>query len=291
MSKFIILTDSTTDLPEHIAQELKLHVMPLKFNLDGKEYMNYLDNRELDPTEFFEKLKNGAKPTTSQVNPEEYVEKLTPILKSGQDVLILAFSSALSGTFNSARIAAEELRETFKDRKIMLLDTKAASLGEGLIVYLTAKEAMDKKLTIEETYEFASKLAPTVAHWFTVDDISHLVRGGRVSKVAGFIATVANIKPILHVSDEGKLISRMKPIGRKKALKALFEKMKETYDPTISNVCFISHGDDLKDAIILKEMIEKELDVDIRLINHIGPVIGAHSGPNTIALFFFAKHR
>lgn len=290
MSKFIILTDSTTDLPEHIAQELKLHVMPLKFNLDGKEYMNYLDNRELDPTEFFEKLKNGAKPTTSQVNPEEYVETLTPILKSGQDVLILAFSSALSGTFNSARIAAEELRETFKDRKIMLLDTKAASLGEGLIVYLTAKESMDKKLSIEETYEFASKLAPTVAHWFTVDDISHLVRGGRVSKVAGFIATVANIKPILHVSDEGKLISRHKAIGRKRAVKGLFEEMQKTAKPGKQTV-FISHANALEDANKLAEMIKEHFDVELLLINTLGPVIGAHAGHGTLALFFIGQNR
>lgn len=290
MSKFIIVTDSTTDLPDGIAKSLDLLIMPLKFNLEGKEYVNYLDNRQLDSDTFFDKVKAGAQPTTSQVNPEEYVETLSPLLKAGKDILILAFSSALSGTFNSARIATEELSAEFPNRKILLLDTKAASLGEGMVVYLTAKEVKDKNLTIDEAFEFASKLAPTVAHWFTVDDISHLVRGGRVSKVAGFIATVANIKPILHVSDEGKLISRHKAIGRKRAIKGLFEEMQKSALPGKQTV-FISHASALEDAEKLAEMIKENFEIEEIIINSLGPVIGTHAGYGTLALFFIGQSR
>jgi len=290
MSKFIILTDSTTDLPDSVAKSLDLHVLPLKFHIDNKEYVNYLDNRELDPTAFFNMVKAGAQPTTSQINPEEYVAYLTPILEKGQDVLILAFSSALSGTFNSARIATEDLKEKFPERKILLLDTKAASLGEGLIVYLTAKAVKNDKLNIDEALDYATKLAPQVAHWFTVDDISHLVRGGRVSKVAGFIATVANIKPILHVSNEGKLISRHKAIGRKRAIKGLFDEMEKTAKPGKQTV-FISHSNALEDAEKLAAMVKEKFEVEELVINTLGPVIGAHTGAGVLALFFVANNR
>lgn len=290
MSKFIIVTDSTTDLPDHIAKTHDLLVMPLKYNLDGKEYTNYLDHRELDAKDFFDQVKNGAKPTTSQINPEEYIEKLTPILQSGKDVLILAFSSALSGTFNSARIATETLTDEFPDRKILLLDTKAASLGEGLIVYKTAKEAKEKNLSVEEAFEYASHLAPSVAHWFTVDDVSHLVRGGRVSKVAGFVATLANIKPVLHVSNEGKLIPRHKIMGRKRAIKTLFEQMEKSAKPGKQTV-FISHGDALDAAESLAAMIKEKFEVEEIVINMLGPVIGAHAGYGVLALFFIADNR
>lgn len=290
MANYIVLTDSTTDLPNDLAKSLDLHVLPLKFNLNGKEYVNYLDNRELDPVVFFDQVKAGAQPTTSQINPEEYVAYLTPILKDGKDVLILAFSSALSGTFNSARIASEMLMETFPERKVLLVDTKAASLGEGLVVYLTAKAIHKDKLSLEAAFEYAKTIAPQVAHWFTVDDISHLVRGGRVSKMAGFIATVANIKPILHVSNEGKLISRHKAIGRKRAVKALFEEMEKTAQD-IKQTVFISHANALEDAEKLAEMIKEKFEVEELVINTLGPVIGAHAGYGTLALFFLAKNR
>ncbi len=290
MNKYVIITDSACDLTDEVAKKFDLQVCPLKFVIEGVEYPDYLDHRAMSPEDFYAKVRSGLMPSTAQVNTEEYIGIAEPFLKKGDDVLIIAFSSALSGTYNSARIAVEQLKEMYPTRKVMLVDSKAASLGQGLLVYHAATMRANNH-SIEEVTEFLEAHKLHLAHWFTVSDIQHLKRGGRVSGAAALVAGMLNINPVLHVSDEGKLISRMKPIGRKKALKALFEKMKETYDPTISNVCFISHGDDLKDAIYLKEMIEKELDVDIRLINHIGPVIGAHSGPNTIALFFFAKHR
>lgn len=290
MNPFVIVTDSTCDLPDRIAQEYNLVVMPLKFHLGETAYVNYLDNRELDPKEFYDLLRGGAKPTTSQINPDEYVETLTPILKEGKDVLILSFSSALSGTFNSARIAKEMLLETFPERKIMLIDTKAASLGEGLLVYQTAKEVKSKNLSLEQAYEFALNLAPQIAHWFTVDDIEHLVRGGRITKTAGIVAKLVNIKPIMHVSDEGKLVARQKAIGRKRAIKALVDEMEKSAKPG-KQVVFIGHGDDLESAEMLRDLIRAKFDVEELVIHMIGPVIGSHAGQGVLALFFIGQNR
>lgn len=289
MSKFVILTDSTTDLPASLAEKLEILVLPLRFNLNGKAYTNYLDARELDPKAFYDAVRDGAQPTTSQVNPEDYLTALTPILEDGKDALILAFSSALSGTFNSARIAAEELKEQFSERKILLIDTKSASLGEGLLVYLTAKYAASGQ-SIDKTAKYAEELIPQIAHWFTVDDVGHLVRGGRLSKVAGFVAKLANIKPVLHANDEGKLVPRHKAIGRKRAIKALFEEMVKTAKPGKQTV-FIGHGDDQKSADILAGMIKEKYEIEELVIHMIGPVIGAHTGQGVLALFFVGEKR
>ncbi|WP_035357520.1 DegV family protein, partial [Acholeplasma granularum] len=290
MSKFIILTDSTTDLPNSIAQDFNLHVLPLKFFIEGKEYVNYLDNRELDSKTFYDMVKSGSKPTTSQINPEDYLEYLEPILKEGTDVLILSFSSALSGTFNSARIATDELKTKYPERKIHLLDTKSASLGEGLLVYLTAKKIKLDNLNIDEAHTYAKNLIPQIAHWFTVDDVGHLVRGGRVSKVAGLVAKIANIKPVMHTNDEGKLIPRAKVSGRKRAIKALFEQMEKTAKPG-KQIVFIGHGNDIESANYLANLVKEKFEVEELVIHMIGPVIGAHTGQGVLALFFLADNR
>lgn len=290
MNKFVIVTDSSTDLPNDVAVSLNLEVLPLKFIFGEDVFPNYLDNRSMDPKAFYDRIRQGELPTTSQINVSDYEEALSPILLSGKDVLILAFSSALSGTYNSARIAKEELEKKFPKRKIALVDTKAASLGEGLMVYLAAQEAKKGK-SLEEVFKYVETIKLNVAHWFTVNDISHLKRGGRISGVAAFVAKAININPVLHVDNEGRLISRMKVVGRKKAVMSLFHKMKETYDPSLSKTVFISHGDDLEQALHLKDMIEKELDATVEIVNFVGPVIGAHSGPGTIALFFLATNR
>lgn len=290
MKDYVIITDSASDLTDSLAKELDLVILPLKFVIEGTEYPDYLDHRAMSPELFYEKVRKGLMPSTAQVNVQEYLDAAEAVIKSGKDVLIITFSSALSGTYNSARIAVEQLKETYPQRKIYLVDSLAASLGEGLLVSKAGQMKKDG-YAIEDVYEYLEKVKLNLAHWFTVSDIQHLKRGGRISGAAALVAGMLNINPVLHVSDEGKLISRMKMIGRKKALQALLNKMKESYDPTISKTVFISHGDDLADATKLKEMIEKEIDCDIELINFIGPVIGAHSGPDTIALFFFAKNR
>lgn len=289
MAEFVIVTDSTTDLPQDIVDKYKLEVLPLKYNLNGKEYLNLLDHSELPAKSFYDEVLKGAQPTTSQINPEDYISRLTPILKAGKDILILAFSSALSGTYNSARIAAEQLKETFKDRKILLIDTKSASLGEGLLVYHAAKEK-EKGKTIDEVYQFVLETMPHLGHWFTVDDLKHLRRGGRISATAAFVGGLVNIKPVMHCSIEGKLIPRFKAIGRKKAIRGVFEQMVKTALPGKQTV-FIGHGDDLEAAEMLAAMIKEKFEVETLVINYIGPVIGSHTGQGVLALFFLANQR
>ena len=251
--------------------------------------MNHLDNRELDPKAFYDMMREGAQPTTSQINPDEYLEILTPILKDGKDILVLAFSSGLSGTFNSARIATEELKEQFPERKILLVDTKSASLGEGLLVTLAAKKKADGA-SIEEVKAYAEEMIPKIAHWFTVDDIGHLVRGGRLSKTAGFIAKLANIKPVLSASNEGKLEARHKAIGRKRAIKGLFDEMVKTALPG-PQVVYIGHGDDQEAVDYLVSLIKEKFEVSELVVSTIGPVIGAHTGAGVLALFFIGTQR
>ncbi|MDG0888895.1 DegV family protein [Paracholeplasma manati] len=290
MRDFIIVTDSACDLSNDIAKSLDLEVLPLKVVIEGVEYPDYLDHRSMSPEDFYDRVRKGMMPSTAQVNVQEYLDVCEKLIKAQKDILILTFSSALSGTYNSARLAVEQLQETYPTFKIMLVDTLAASLGEGLIVY-KAGQMRKQGYSIEQVRDEVEKTKLKVAHWFTVSDINHLKRGGRISSTAAVVANLLNINPILHVSDEGKLIARTKVIGRKKALHALFNKMKETYNPLLHKTVFISHGDDLDAANMLKNMILDELDCDVELINFIGPVIGAHSGPNTIALFFYATSR
>lgn len=286
---YTIIINSSTDLPEEILKEFNLKLLPLKFNFEDETYVNYLDHRQHGIKEFYDRLRKGELATTSQINVYEYEEAIEEEIKKGKDVLILSFSSGLSGSYNAARLAVENFKDN--KQKVLLIDTKAASLGEGLLVYLTALKKEEGK-SIEEVYEYAKNLVPHIAHWFTVDDLMFLRRGGRVSGASAIIGTLLKIKPVMHVDDEGKLIVKSKSIGRKKSIRSLVSKLKETIDLDISNVVFISHGDAIEDANYLKEEVLKlNLNVDIKIINHIGPVIGAHSGPGTIALFFAAKHK
>lgn len=293
MSKFLIVTDSTTDLPVSLIEKHNLLVLSLRYHLEiggeVKDFTNYADYREQDIKEFYSLVKDGAKTSTSQLNPEDYLKALKPHLDKGLDILILSFSSELSGTYNSARLAKMDLDEMYPDRKIVLVDTKSASLGEGMLVTLAAKEQAKGK-TIEEVAEFVETTSPKVAHWFTVDDINHLRRGGRISGVASLVARALSIKPVLHCSEEGKLVSKAKARHRKNAIKALFDKMVETALENQEEV-FIGHGDDLEAAETLKALVlEKYPNVNV-LIHTIGPVIGAHTGQGVLALFFLATNR
>lgn len=284
-----IITDSTSDLPIKLAEEMELIILPLKFYVDDVEYYNYPDHRMLNPKDFYNKVRTGSALKTTQLNPDEFVTELRPYLEQGEDILLLNFSSALSGTFNSARIAQEILQEEFPERKIIINDTKAASLGEGLIVYLAALEK-NKGKTIEEVNQFVNDIKLNVAHWFTVDDINHLRRGGRISSLASVVAKTFSIKPVLHVDNEGRLIPRMRAMGRKKSILKLFEQMEKTALPN-QEVIFIGHGDSIEEAMYLSELIEKHFKVRPHVVDFIGPVIGSHSGQGTIALFFLAENR
>lgn len=290
MSDFVILTDSSADLGEDLVQEFGIEVLPLSFLMGDMTYRNYPDNREIDPHYFYEQLRQGATATTSAVNVGQYAEAMEPLLQAGNDVLVLAFSSALSTTYNSACMAAEELREKYPERKIYTVDTLCASMGQGLLVYLAAKEK-EKGKTLEEVRDWAEENKLHVCHEVTVDDLDTLKRGGRISATTAVLGSMLQIKPIIHVNDEGKLINVAKSRGRGTAMKALVERMAERVENPASQVVFISHGDCLEDAQMVGEMVKDRFGVTDVRYNHVGPVIGAHTGPGVIALFYLGKQR
>lgn len=286
---YVIFTDSTTDLPYEEAKRLELEVLPLTFHIDDKSYKNELDYREMSAKDFFDAIRNGAKPTTSQLNSEDYTERVIPYLEKGIDVLILSFSSALSGSFNSGRLAVQELSDRYPERKIEIIDTKSASLGEGMLVYLAAEERLAGK-SMADVIDFVNQTIPQVAHWFTVTDIKHLRRGGRISMVKSILAQALNIKPIMNCNVEGKLVPKDKVRTRRRSIEAIFQKMKETALPK-QEIVFISHGDDIESAEQLASLVKAEFNPKKLLIHSIGPVIGAHTGQGVLALFYLATTR
>jgi len=290
MGDFAILTDSACDLPANLALDLDLSVVPLSVLIDGNTYINYLDGREINPPDFYSKLREGKMATTSAVNVDTFLTQMNDLLESGKDILYLGFSSGLSGTFSSARVAANDLAEKYPERKIFAVDTLCASLGEGMLVYLAAEEKKEGK-TIEEVRDYVEETKLHLCHWFTVDDLHHLKRGGRVSAATALLGSALNIKPILHVDNEGKLVSVEKTRGRKMSINKLVQKMAETVVDSANQTIFISHGDCIEDANYLAGLIKKKIGVKNVIINHVGPVIGAHSGPGTLALFFVGKER
>ncbi len=286
---FQIITDSGSDLPEEFFQQNNVECLKLGFIMGGVEYHGE-SGKDIPSKEFYERLKGGELPTTYQVTPETAREYMEKFLKKGLDVLVVAFSSGLSGTANSFVVAQKELLTDYPDRKIFVVDSLCASLGQGLLVHYVVEKA-DSGATIEETYEFAEDLKLKIDHQFTVNDLFHLKRGGRVSSTLAVVGTMLNVKPVLHVSNEGKLTPTGKVMGRKKALRQLAENMKETADITANDSIFISHGDCLDDVQVLKEMVQKNFPDNKIFVNDIGPVIGSHSGCGTVALFFKVKHR
>ena len=286
MNEFVIITDSSSDLPVAVAEELGVKVIPLEVNMEGDIRLN----DQIDIKEFYAYLraKHGAK--TSAINIDRFTEAFEPFLADGKDVLYISFSSGLSATYMAAKNAAEDLSEKYTDAKVVVVDSLCASLGQGLMVKLAA----DKKnsgANIEEVVAYVEEIRPNLAHWFTVEDLFFLKRGGRVSAATAVVGTMLQIKPILHVDDEGKLISMDKARGRQGSLKALFDKMKESAIEPAKQTVYISHGDCYEDAKKLADMITDELGVTDILISEIGPVIGAHAGPGTVALFYLGKNR
>ena len=289
-SDFVLLTDSAADMSQQMAEEAGAVVLPLSFTIQGRTYHDYPDNREMDPALFYDMLRAGEVATTAAVNVDQYVQTLEPLLQAGKDALILAFSSGLSGTYQASVIAVEELREKYPDRKLYTVDTLCASLGQGLLVWLAAQERKKGK-SIEEVRDWAEANKLRLSHQFTVDDLHFLKRGGRISATTAVVGSMLQIKPVLHVDNEGRLINIAKARGRRAALKALADKMEKTVAPDGRDLVFISHGDCLKDAELVAEMIQKRLGVREVRLNHIGPVIGAHAGPGTVALFYLGTER
>ena len=290
MSDFVILTDSSADLGEEMVRKLDVQVVPLGFVLDGQAYHDYPDNRDMDPHAFYERLRKGDAATTNAVNTAQYTEALEPLLQAGRDVLVLAFSSGLSATYQSSVIAVEELRAKYPERKLYTVDTLCASLGQGLLVWYAA-QLRERGRSIKEVQDWVEEHKLNLCHQFTVDDLYFLKRGGRVSAATALVGSMLHIKPVLHVDSEGHLINIGKVRGRQASLKALVDRMEETAIDPGSLTVFISHGDCLEDAQMVAEMVKKRFGVDEVYINYVGPVIGAHSGPGTVALFYIGTER
>ncbi|MEA4911432.1 MAG: DegV family protein [Oscillospiraceae bacterium] len=290
MNKYVIYTDSTTDLSPALVEKAQLRVIPMEFTIDGQNYKNYPDGREMDAHTFYDKVRAGSMPTTSLVNAEQYVSVFEPELKAGLDVLFLCFSSGLSGSFNCAQLAAEELSAKYPDRKITAIDSLSASMGEGLLAYLAAMEQQKGK-SLDEVAQWVQDNRLHLVHWFTVDDLEHLRRGGRVSAAAAFFGGMLNIKPVLHVDDEGHLIPVMKVRGRMASIDAMVAEMEKTAIEPQAQTVFISHGDSPEDVQTLADKVRDTLHPKEIFINPIGPIIGAHSGPGTLALFFLGATR
>ena len=290
MRDYVIITDSCCDLSADLAQELELEVVPLSLQMGGKTYRNWLDGRELSFPDFYRRIRAGEAATTSAVSVGDFEEIMRPILTGGRDILCLCFSSALSTTYQSACIAAQTLSEEVPEGTVRVVDTLSASLGQGLLVYLCAQEKR-RGASLEALTAYAEATRGKVCHWFTVEDLNHLKRGGRISATAALFGTMLSIKPVLHVDDAGRLIPVSKTRGRKASLLALVDHMAQTAVDPANQTVFISHGDCLADAEFVADAIRTRLGVtDIR-INYVGPVIGNHSGPGTVALFFLGSGR
>lgn len=290
MNNFIILTDSSCDLPASMAAEMQIEVLPLTLDLDGECYKNYLDGREIEFHDFYECAKTAKSMKTSAVNQQQFMDIMEPLVAAGNDVLYLGFSSGLSGTYNASVLAATELNEKYPNSKIITVDTLCASLGQGLFVYLCWKEKQAGK-TIDEVAAYAEQIKLNLAHWFTVNDLFFLKRGGRVSATTAIVGSALAIKPVMHVDNEGHLIKVSTARGRKASIRALLSEMEKTGVDISNQHIFISHGDCEEDANYLASLIREKFGVNEITINYVGPVIGAHSGPGTLALFFLGKNR
>lgn len=289
MRDYVITTDSSADLPEEYYKEHGIGCTYLSYSMDGK---NYTYGNFLPVHEFYENMRKGSLPTTAQVNPEDMRQLIEPYLKEGKDVLHIAFSSGLSGTCNSARIAAEELAEEYPERVIKVIDSLSASLGQGLLVYL-AQQHKEAGEDMDTVAKWTEENRCHIVHLFTVDDLFHLHRGGRVSKTTAIVGSMLNIKPVLHVDNEGKLVNIGKSRGRKKALQELVNMMEQkigSYKDSCHTI-FISHGDCEEDAKYVEKKVKEKYEIQTVVLNHVGSVIGAHSGPGTLALFFVGDER
>ena len=290
MRDYILMTDSCCDMTAQMAEELDLTVLPLSLEMGGATYRNYLDGREIGFSDFYRRARAGELATTSAISVGDFEAAMRPVLESGKDVLCLCFSSALSTTYQSAVIAAQEMQEAYPEGKVYVVDTLCASLGQGLLVYLCAQQKQAGK-SLEELRDYVEATKGSVCHWFTVDDLNHLKRGGRISAATALFGSMLSIKPVLHVDDGGHLVAVSKSRGRRASLTALVDRMEQTAIEPAKQTVFISHGDCLEDAQFVAGEIRRRMGVEDIRINYIGPVIGNHAGPGTVALFFVGTKR
>ena len=282
-----IITDNCCDFPVEMYEELNVSVVNLCLRFRGEEFTDF---DEAFLKQVYAGLRAGEEATTSAVNPTGWEAVIEPVLAAGQDALVMAFSSGLSTTYQSAVIAATELAEKYPDRKIRVIDTLCASLGQGLLVWYACQKR-DSGMGFEELCDWLEEKKQNLAMWFTVDDLMFLKRGGRVNAATALVGTMLQIKPVLHVDDEGHLINVAKARGRKASIEALAKKVGETGLPGENDTVFISHGDSIDDAKLLEKILLEKYGVKKVFINYVGPVIGSHAGPGTIALFFLGSKR
>ncbi len=287
---YAIITDSSANLPETMIDEFDLHILSLVFRIKDEEFYGYVKGETTDLAQFYTRMRNKENITTSLINMETCETCMRSILDAGQDVLYIGFSSGLSGSYQAVEMVAAELREEYKDRTILTVDTLAAALGEGLLVYYACKLKQEGK-SMQEVYDWLMDNRLKLCHWFTVDDLFFLLRGGRVSATSAIVGSMLSIKPVMHVDDEGKLIVMEKVRGRKKSLDGLVKHMEETVINPEEQIVFISHGDCLEDAEYVGKQVKEKLHVKDVMIHILDPVIGAHSGPGTVALFFLGTKR
>ena len=288
MSEYMIMTDSTVDLPkEYLTEELGVPYIPLTYLIDGQSYEDMIG---LTGEEFFAKVRAGSMPTTSQINPEQAREALEPYLKEGKDILYIAFSSGLSGTYNSIRMAAEELQEEYPERKLIVIDSLCACMGEGLLVYKAVQMKRAGK-SLEEVAQWVEEKKLKICHFFMVEDLNHLQKGGRISKTAAVLGTMVQIKPIIYLDNEGKLQIIKKERGRKKALTHIVDMAVKQSEGWDNDIVMITHGDCKEDAEFVARQVEKKMGVHNILINCIGTVIGSHTGPGVVAVFCMGNKR
>ena len=285
-----IVTDSSADLTDELLQEYGIHIVSLSFRVGGEEFPCYVQGQKTDYKQFYDRMRKGEMVDTSLIDMSTCRDIFEGILKRGNDVLYIGFSSALSGSYNAAAMVAESLRDAFPERRVITIDSLSASMGEGLLVYYAAEQRRNGK-SIDEVSDWLIENRLHVCHWFTVDDLFHLKRGGRISAATALVGTMLGVKPVLHVDNEGKLVAVGKVRGRRKSLEALVDEMEKTCTNPTERAVFISHGDCVEDAQHVERLVRERLKVKDVQINYVDPVIGAHSGPGTVALFFLGVQR
>lgn len=288
MNNYVILTDSGCDMRPDTLHRWDIECVDLKFGKSGE--LSVYANSDMPICEFYKAMKDGTVFQTSTVNPDEYKSAFCEILDRGRDILYICFSSGLSATYNAARQAANELASHYPQQRICVCDSLCASAGQGLLLYYAVKKR-DAGASMDELIAYISEIVPKICHWLTVDDLKYLKRGGRINATEAFAATVLDIKPVIHANDKGQLEAVSKVRGRRKAIKALFEKYQQFADDPEDGMYFISHGDCRDDALLLEDMIDQRYGHKAGCITDIGPVIGSHSGPGTLALFFIGQNR
>ena len=286
MNQFQIITDSCSDLTPELIEELGLCVIPMVIEYQGKSF----HEGEISMEEIYGGLRQGEVSKTAAINPETWANTMEPFLKDGTDVLVISFSSGLSSTYQSAVIAGEEMQDQYPDRRIRVIDSLCASMGQGLLVWYAARHQAEGE-SLDQVADWVEAHKLNLCHWFTVDDLMFLKRGGRISGATAVMGTMLQIKPVLHVDNEGHLISMAKARGRKAALQMLVEKLQKTGLPGENDTVFLSHGDCLEDAQLVAGLLRERCGVKNVVIGYIGGVIGSHAGPGTVALFFLGEHR